>query len=51
MYNYYLDGGAYDHEEEVLLMDGTAVKVVAVEEVNNDEGNKIYTLISLKKWY
>ena len=43
--HYYLDGGAYDHEKEVLLLDGTNVTVLAVEDAKDDEGKKIYTLI------
>ena len=33
VYNYYMNAGAYDHEEEVLLMDGDGVIVKSVEDV------------------
>ena len=46
--HYYLNAGAYDHEEEVLLMDGSEAKVTSVEEVKDSEGKQIlYILISL----
>lgn len=40
---YFLNGGAYDHEEEVLLFDGTSFLVDSV-----DRTNKEYTRINLK---
>lgn len=43
--HYYLDAGAYDHEKEVLLFDGATVKVISVKDINDIEGNKLYTLI------
>ena len=43
-----MDGGAYDHEKEVLLYDGAEVIVESVEEVKDDEGKVLYTLITLK---
>jgi len=46
-YNYYMNAGAYDHEEEVLLMDGVDVKVKSVEDINDENDKKIYTLITL----
>lgn len=46
--SYFVDTGAYDHEKEVLLQDGTALKVVAVEEIKDPQGNILYTLITLK---
>ena len=46
--HYFLNAGAYDHEEEVLLMDGIRAKITSVEEVKDSEGNQIlYILISL----
>ena len=45
---YFLDGGAYDHEKEVLLHDGAKVIVESIEEVKDDEGKVLYTLITLK---
>ena len=49
--HFYLNAGAYDHEEEVLLTDGASVIVVSVEDVTNENGLKIYTLITLKRDY
>ena len=46
--HYYMNAGAYDHEEEVLLYDGALVEVISVEDVMDDKGKKIYTLISLE---
>ena len=43
-----MNAGAYDHEEEVLIADGTRVKVVSIEDVKDQNGKKIYTLISLE---
>ena len=31
--NYFLDGGAYDYEQEVLLFDGAMLKVESVAEI------------------
>ena len=44
---YFLNAGAFDHEEEVLLFDGTALKVLEVKDVTDKKGIKLYTLISL----
>ena len=33
--HYFLNAGAYDHEEEVLIYDGATVKVIAVDEIKN----------------
>ena len=44
---YFLDSGAYDFEEEVLLFDGTALYVESVQKVNNEKGKLLYTLITL----
>ena len=45
--HYYLNAGAYNHEEEVLLMDGVILYVDSVSEETNDDGKKSYTLITL----
>ena len=29
--HYFLDAGAYDHEEEVLLMDGVCLRVQSIQ--------------------
>ena len=34
---YFLDAGAFDHEEEVLLFDGAKLIVESVEEIKNDK--------------
>ena len=36
--HYSLNAGAYDHEEEVLLMDGCKVMVTSVSEVCDEQG-------------
>ena len=46
--HYYLNAGAYDHEEEVLLYDGARVLVTSVKDIKDKKGNKLYTLISLE---
>ena len=47
--SYFLDGGAYDHEKEVLLYDGAKVTVESVQEVKDKQGKEvIYTLITCK---
>jgi len=47
-WQYFLDSGAYDYEEEVLLMDGIKVKVLKIEEVKGQNDDKVlYTLITL----
>ena len=45
---YYLNAGAYDHEKEVLLLDGVRLTVESVEEVLDTNGKKLHTLITLK---
>ena len=45
--NYYMNAGAYDHEEEVLLLDGVNVIVISVKDVKDENEKKIYTLITL----
>jgi len=44
---YYLNAGAYDHEKEVLLLDGVLLTVESVEEVLDTNGKKLHTLITL----
>lgn len=44
---YYLNAGAYDHEEEVLLSDGCRLQVLSVNDIKDDEDNFKYTLITL----
>ena len=48
---YYMDAGAYDFEEEVLLWDGALVYVESVQEVSDPKGQVQYTLITLKTFY
>ena len=45
-YNYFLDGGAYDYEQEVLLFDGAMLTVESVETVTQGK-EAPYTLITL----
>ena len=44
---YFLNAGAYDHEQEVLLIDGNMLYVVSIEDVEEDNKDN-YTLITLK---
>ena len=46
--SYLVDTGAYDHEDEVLIFDGIALRVVSVEDIKDLYGKKLYTLIILK---
>ena len=46
--HYYLDGGAFDHEEEILLLDGVALRVEGVENIKDENDKQMYTLITLK---
>ena len=46
--NYFLDGGAYDYEQEVLLYDGVELKVESVAEIKEDD-KVAYTLITLRR--
>ena len=48
-FQYFLNAGAYDSEKEILLMDGTALEVISVEDVLDDNDKKLYTRIALKK--
>ena len=45
--HYYLDAGAYDEEKEILLQDGVIQFVHSVEDVKDENENKMYTLIVL----
>ena len=45
--HYYLDAGAYDEEKEILLADGVGQYVHSVEDVKDENENKMYTLIVL----
>ena len=49
--HYYLNAGAYDYEEETVLMDSTRVYVREVREILNDEDEKEHTLIVLASNY
>ena len=46
--HYYLNAGAFDHEEEVLLQDGATLIVESVDEIFDKDGHKLYTLIKLR---
>lgn len=46
--HYFLNGGAYDHEEEIVLVDGTSATVESVEEIKNEKEEVLYTLIKMK---
>ena len=45
-YHYYLNAGAYDHEEEILLNDGARVSITAIDVVRDSKGK--YVLISFE---
>ena len=45
---YYLDAGAYDYENEVLLTDGVGLWVESVQAINDKQGKLMHTLITLK---
>lgn len=45
--NYFLNAGAFDQEREVLLMDGTRLFVEEIEEIKNENGQKLYFQITL----
>ena len=48
--HYFLNAGAFDHEQEILLKDGLKIDVISIEDAKDEEGNKLYTLITLKYW-
>ena len=45
--HYYLNAGAYDYEQEIVLCDGAGVFVLEVREIFDDEDVKQHTLIVL----
>ena len=45
--HYYLNAGAYDHEEEILLLDGAECIVEKVEAAKDQNGKEI-TLITMR---
>ena len=45
--HYYLNAGAYDYEQEIVLMDGTHLYVLEVRLIFNDEDVYQHTLIVL----
>ena len=45
--HYYLDAGAYDYEQEIVLYDGAKLYVLEVREILNDEDVHQHTLIVL----
>ena len=48
--HYFLNAGAFDHEEEVLLADGAALVVLSIDEIKDKDGHKLYTLIKLESY-
>ena len=46
--HYYLNAGAYDHEEEILLNDGARVSITAIDVVKDSKCKFLYILISLE---
>ena len=48
--HYFLDAGAYDDEKEILLTDGVGQYVHSVEDVKDENENKMYTLIVLSNY-
>ena len=49
--HYYLNAGAFDHEEEILLRDGVRLIVRSVDVVTDKNGQMLHTLINLEKPY
>ena len=47
--HYYLNAGAYDYEEEVILQDGTFADVVSVKAIKDSNDQVLYTLIKLER--
>ena len=45
--HYYLDGGAYDYEQEIVLYDGAYLYVLEVRQILDDEDVYQHTLIVL----
>ena len=51
--HYYLDGGAYDYEQEIVLYDSISLYVIEVRDIVNEKDQKMHTLIVLgsrKEW-
>ena len=48
VHHYFLNAGAYDYEEEVLLLDGTDAEVISVEAITDTDDKFLYTLIKLR---
>ena len=46
--HYFLNAGAYDYEEEVILVDGTFANVISVESITDSDDKHLYTLIKLR---
>ena len=34
-HHYFLNAGAYDHEQEILLVDGTSLDVISIDEIKD----------------
>ena len=49
-YHYFLNAGAYDYEEEVILEDGAFANVISVESITDTDDKHLYTLIKLKRY-
>ena len=47
---YFLNTGAYEHEEEVLLADGAQLIVDSVEDYKDEEGKFKYILITARSY-
>ena len=47
--HYFLNAGAYDYEEEVLLLDGADAEVISVEAITDSDDNFLYYLINLER--
>ena len=45
--HYYLDAGAYDYEQEIVLSDSVPLYVIEVRDIVNDKDQKMHTLIVL----
>ena len=47
--HYFLNAGAYDYEEELLIKDGTYARVVSVEAIKDLNNKHLHTLIKLRR--
>ena len=45
--HYYLNAGAYDYEEEIVLYDSVELYVIEVRQIFNEKDEKLHTLIVL----